>query len=55
MKLASLILIGALSVSQAIKLHTQGENDQLISLGQKLGLEVTADMFEGHGSLYAIR
>ena len=46
MKFTSLILIGALSVSQAIKLRDDG-TDQVVALGQKLGLDVTADMFAG--------
>ena len=47
MKFISLIFIGAITFSQAIKLHVTGDNQQLIALGQRLGLDVTADMFTG--------
>tara|TARA_B110000305_G_C19190724_1_gene516456 strand:- start:644 stop:805 length:162 start_codon:yes stop_codon:yes gene_type:complete len=45
-----LLLLGAISSTEAIKIGIKEEGDenaQLISLGNKLGLEVTADMFVG--------
>ena len=57
--LITLLFLGVISTTEAIRLDGgeaggeaeeasgNAENKELISLGQKLGLEVTADMFEG--------
>ena len=45
---ASTIIIALFATAQAIKIKEDDDaTKQLIGLGQKLGLETTADMFEG--------
>ena len=44
---ASTIIVALFASAQAIKIRDEDPVKQLIGLGQKLGLETTADMFEG--------
>ena len=43
----STIIVALFATAQAIRLKEDDATKQLIGLGQKLGLETTADMFEG--------
>ena len=44
---ATTLIVALFATAQAIKIKDDDATKQLVGLGQKLGLETTADMFEG--------